>query len=60
MHVYVRHESQPQWGEIFYELVSLRPPPRGGVRGGLCVLCSSKSMSTVISRVRLLTLQSYA
>ncbi len=59
MHVYVRHESQPQWGEIFYELVSLRPPPRGGVRGGLCVLCSSKSMSTVISRVRLLTLQSY-
>ena len=59
MHVYMRHESQPQWGEIFYELVSLRPPPRGGVRGGLCVLCSNKSKSTVISRVRLLTLQSY-
>ena len=60
MHVYVRHESQPQWGEIFYELVCIRPTPSGGVRGGVGGCCSNTTKSTVNSRVRLLTMQSYA
>ena len=36
MHVYVRHESQPQWGEIFYELFPSVLPLEGELEG-VCV-----------------------